>query len=162
MIEFFKAFIAFLSVEIAVMLTAAVPIVEVRGAIPVGIAMGLSPWHATLLSFIGGCLPVPIILIGVKPVFRYLKTLPSISRWIHHISEKTIHKTEEKVQKYGPWALLLFVAIPLPGTGVWTGSLAAALLDIKFKPALLAIVVGNAIAALLIATLSLGVVKLIG
>lgn len=162
MVDWLREVLSFLTLEMAVMFTAAVPLIEVRGAIPVGIALGLSPLHATIISFIGGSLPVPLILFGIRPVFNYLRHLPAMERWIEKISHKTVGKTEHKVQKYGAWALLVFVAIPLPGTGVWTGSLAAALLDIRFKWAFPAIVVGNAIASILIATLSYGFVSLIG
>lgn len=154
-------FFQYLSVEATVLFTAAIPLIEVRGAIPLGIALGMSPLHATIISFIGGSIPVPIILYGVRPIFKFLRQMPLLERWINRLTHRTKDKTEHKVQKYGAWALLVFVAIPLPGTGVWTGSLAAALLDIRFKWAFPAIVVGNAIASLLIAILSYGLFSFI-
>ncbi len=161
MIEFMKQCLEFLSVELTVMLTAALPIVEVKGAIPFGVALGLTPWHATILSFLGSLVPVPFILFGIRPVFNFLKHTKLFEELIHKITHKTLHKTSDKVQKYGAWALFVFVAIPLPGTGVWTGSLAAALLDMRFKWAFPAIVIGNAVATFLIATLTLGVLQLV-
>ncbi len=159
MLEIVKQILNFLSIEFTVMLVAATPVIEVRGAIPVGIALGLSPLHATIISFIGGSLPIPFILLGVRPLFKWLRQLPALKGFVEKISHKAVGKTEHKVQKYGAWALLVFVAIPLPGTGIWTGSLAAALLDIRLKWALPAIVTGNAIASLLIAILSYGFVS---
>ena len=149
----------FISVEFTVMLTAAIPIIELRGAIPVGISLGLSPIHATLISLIGSMIPVPFILFAIRPIFKYLKTTKTFRSLVHRLTHKSMSKST-KIQKYGAWGLLVFVAIPLPGTGVWSGSLAAALLDMRFKWAFPAILVGNAIAAVLIMGLSNGVVKL--
>jgi len=160
MLNWINIITSYLPVEMAVMITAAMPVVEVKVAIPMGIGMGLTPWNSTFFSFLGSIVPVPFILLGIRPLFNFLKHTKLFKTMIQKITTKTIHKTSHLVHKYGPWALLLFVAIPLPGTGVWTGSLAAALLDIRFKLAFPAIVVGNAIATVLIATLTLGVFKL--
>ncbi len=146
----------FLSIELTVMLTAALPIIELRGAIPVGISLGLSPLHSAIISFIGSMIPVPFILFSIRPIFNYLKKTKTFNKLIHKITDRSMDGSG-KIQKYGVWGLLLFVAIPLPGTGVWSGSLAAALLDMRFKWAFPAIFVGNMIAAILIIGLSQGV-----
>lgn len=151
----------FLSIEITVLLTAALPIIELRGAIPVGISLGLSPIHATLISLVGSLIPVPFILFSIRPIFNYLKTTKMFKKLIHKLTDKSMSKSG-KIQKYGAWGLLIFVAIPLPGTGVWSGSLAAALLDMRFKWAFPAILVGNIIAAVIIMGLSNEAFKLIG
>lgn len=151
----------FLSIELTVMLTAALPIIELRGAIPVGISLGLSPIHATLISLVGSMIPVPFILFSIRPIFNYLKTTKMFKKLIHKLTDKSMSKSG-KIQKYGAWGLLVFVAIPLPGTGVWSGSLAAALLDMRFKWAFPAILVGNIIAAVIIMGLSNEAFKLIG
>jgi uncharacterized membrane protein len=148
----------FLNIELTVMITAALPIIELRGAIPIGISLGLSPIHATIISFIGSMIPVPFILFAIRPIFNYLKKTKILKNIVNKLTSKTLNKGS-KIQKYGAWGLFLFVAIPLPGTGVWSGSLAAALLDMRFKWAFPAILVGNVIAAILIMTLSNGVVK---
>lgn len=101
-------------------------------------------------------------MFGVRPVFNYLKNTKLFKDVVQRITNRTINNTSHKIQKYGAWGLLIFVAIPLPGTGVWSGSLAAALLDIRFKWAFPAIVLGNLIAALLIMGLSSGAVMIIG
>ena len=153
--------IEFLSEEFAVILTAAMPIIELRGAIPVGISLGLSPMHATILSIIGSMIPVPFILFTIRPIFNYLKTTRVFRKLINHLTDKSINNNGHRIQKYGAWALVVIVAIPLPGTGVWSGSLAAALLDIRFKWAFPAIFVGNLIAAAIIVSLSKGFMNII-
>ena len=151
----------FLSIEFTVMLVAALPIIELRGAIPVGISLGLAPIHATVLSFIGSMIPVPFILFTIRPIFNYMKTTKIFKKLIHKLTDRSMNGSG-KIQRYGVWGLLLFVAIPLPGTGVWSGSLAAALLDMRFKWAFPTIFVGNLIAGVLIMLLSHGVVSVFG
>ncbi len=153
-----KEILNFLSKEFTVMLTAALPVIELRGAIPIGISMGLSPIHATILSFIGSMIPVPILLFSIRPVFNYLKKTKVFRNMIDKITTRSLRKSD-KIQKYGFWGLILFVAIPLPGTGVWSGTLAAALLDMRFKSAFPAILIGIIIAAIAVMTLSNGVVR---
>jgi len=152
----------FLTVEFAVLFTAAMPIIELRGAIPVGISLGLSPMHATILSLIGSMIPVPFILFAIRPIFNYLKTTKTFNKLIHKIMHHSLEGSGQKVQKYGVLGLILVVAIPLPGTGVWSGSLAAVLLNIRFKWAFPAIFIGNIIAAFLVMTISSGAFKLFG
>jgi len=149
-----------ISEEFTVMLTAAIPLIEVRGAIPVGLALGLSPLHATVLSLIGSAIPIPFILFGIRPVFAYLRKTRTFKRMVEKLIRRSIDNSGGKIQKYGVWGLFIFVAIPLPGTGVWSGSLAAALLDIRFKWAFPAIFFGNVVAALIIVTLSNGIMWL--
>jgi len=151
----------FLSSELTVMLTAALPIIELRGAIPVGISLGLSPIHAFVLSFIGSMIPVPIILFTIRPIFNYLKKTKLFNKLVHKITDKSLNKSA-KIKKYGAWGLMLFVAIPLPGTGVWTGSLIAALLNMRFKWAFPAIFFGNLVAGMLIMGVSNGVINMLG
>lgn len=156
-----KQFFDFLSVELTVMLTAALPVIELRGAIPVGISLGLSPIHSLILSFIGSMIPVPIILFTIRPVFNYLKKTKMFKNLVHRLTKKSLNKSSN-IKKYGVWGLILFVAIPLPGTGVWSGSLAASLLNMRFKLAFPAIFIGNLIAGILIMGLSNGVINVIG
>ncbi len=157
---FLKELLNFLSIELTVLLTAAMPIIELRGAIPVGISLGLSPIHATVISFIGSMIPVPFILFTIKPVFNYLKKTKMFMKLIHKLTDRSINNNGGRIQKYGAWGLVLIVAIPLPGTGVWSGSLAAALLNIRFKWAFPAILAGNFIAAIAIMILSNGVINI--
>jgi uncharacterized membrane protein len=153
--------LSFISIEMKVLLAAAMPIIELRGAIPVGISQGMSPLHATVLSFFGSMIPVPFILFGVRPIFKAMKKTKLLKPIADRLTSKSLTKNSHKVQKYGAWALVTFVAIPLPGTGVWSGSLAAALLDIRFKWAFPAIMLGNLIAAIAVMVLSHGVFELL-
>ena len=159
--EIIKQLLDFLSIELTVILTAALPVIELRGAIPVGIALGLSPIHSLILSFIGSMIPVPIILFTIRPVFNYLKKTKMFKNLVHRLTKKSLNKSSN-IKKYGVWGLILFVAIPLPGTGVWSGSLAASLLNMRFKLAFPAIFIGNLIAGILIMGLSNGVINVIG
>lgn len=156
-----QSIFSFLSKELTVLFTASLPIIELRGAIPVGISLGLSPLHATIISFIGSMIPVPFILFTIRPIFNYLKETRTFKKLIHSLTDKSLNKSG-KIQKYGAWGLFIFVAIPLPGTGVWSGSLAAALLDMRFKWAFPAIFFGNLVAGILIMLLSNGVVSVFG
>jgi uncharacterized membrane protein len=149
-----------LSAEFKTAAIAAMPIIELRGAIPFGISFGLSPIHAFVVSFLGSMLPVPILLLGIKPVFKILRQKPILKKWVDHLSIRSISKSKN-IKKYGFLGLLIFVAIPLPGTGVWSGTLAAALLDIRFKTAFPAILIGNFIAGMVIMAISYGIINVI-
>ncbi len=151
-----KQLIEFLSIEFTVIVTAALPVIELRGAIPVGISLGLTPIHASILSLIGSMIPVPFILFGIRPVLTYLKNTKPFRKLAIEITDRSLNNNGHKVQKYGAWGLVIIVALPLPGTGVWSGSLLAALLDIRFKWAFPAILFGNIIAAIIIMSISQG------
>lgn len=153
-----KQLLEFLTIELTVLLTAALPVIEVRGAIPIGISLGLSPGKAALISFIGSMIPMPIIFFAVRPVFNYLRSTKMFEKMVNRIIKKSLGKSQN-VQKYGAWGLVLFVGVPLPGTGIWTGTLIAALLDIRFKWAILAVSLGNLLAALAVTGLSSSVVR---
>lgn len=150
----------YLPISLIILFTAAMPIIELKGAIPIGISLGLSPLLSASISFLGSIIPVPFILFGLRPIFAYLQKFRYFNKFIKYITKKSLSKGG-KVQKYGAWGLFLFVAIPLPGTGVWTGSLIATLLNIRFKWAFIAIFLGNLIACLMIVGLSGGIFKII-
>lgn len=143
--------------ELTVIIMACLPIVEVRGAIPVGIHLGMNPIHAATLGVIGGMIPVPFILFGTRPLFNYLRSTKDFKNIVNKLTTKSIDNHGYKLQKWGARALILLVAIPLPGTGVWSASLAAALLDIRFKWAFPAIFIGNIFAAVIILLLNYGI-----
>lgn len=151
----FERFFYFISIELTVLLAAMLPIIELRGAIPIGISLGLSPLHSALLSFIGSIIPMPFILFTIRPILNYLRDKTILRKTVQNITRRSLYKSR-KIKKYGVLGLIVFVAIPLPGTGVWSGSLAAALLDMRFKWAFPAIFIGNLIAGILILGLSGG------
>ena len=142
-----------------VFLVSMVPLIELRGAVPIGTGMGL-PWEWTLIvSIIGNCLPIPIILIFVKKVLTWMRTckIKLFSKVSNFMFEKA-EKNRTKIEKYATWGLFLFVAIPLPGTGAWTGALVASLFDMDKKKASISIFSG-VIAAGLIMTFGSQIVK---
>ena len=157
--SFLREVLNFLTIELAVLLTAALPIIELRGAIPIGISLGLSPVNAAVISFVGSMLPV--LLFGIRPMFTLLRRKKPFSDIVQRLVSRSLAKSG-KIQKYGALGLVLFVAVPLPGTGIWTGSLAAAMLDMRFKLAFPAILIGNLIAAIAVMGLSTGVISVIG
>lgn len=136
-----------------------VPLIELRGAVPIGTGMGL-PWHWTLIiAIIGNCIPIPIILIFVKKVLTWMRgcKIKLFSKVSNFMFEKA-EKNRGKIEKYATWGLFLFVAIPLPGTGAWTGALAASLFDMDKKKASISIF-GGVITAGLIMTFGSQIVK---
>ena len=135
-----------------------VPLIELRGAIPYGVLFGLPLWLTFVIAIIGNLLPVPIIYFFARKVLEWGCDKPVIGRFFTFCLEKG-HRGGEKLKaKAGRglfWALLLFVGIPLPGTGAWTGTLAASLLDMGFKKSVLACMGGVVLAGIIMGTLSL-------
>ena len=126
-----------------------VPVVELRGGLPYGIVSGLSLPLAAAAAILGNLLPVPFIIIFIERVFDWLRrNRPKLNTLITGL-EKRAEEKQETVDKYGALGLVLLVAIPLPGTGAWTGSLVAALMRMKLKKAVPCIVLGVLIAAVL-------------
>lgn len=142
----------------AVIITAMLPIVEVRGAIPVAMAVyGMHPLLAIALSVVASLVPVVILLLFLERVTNWLRSLhPSLSHFFGWLFKRTHHRHTAKFERWGSLALMLFVAIPLPFTGAWTGALLAYLFGIKFHHAILFIVAGSLIAAIIVAAVSLG------
>ena len=105
-------------------LVSMVPVIELRGAIPIGVAAGLPLWEAILISIIGNMIPVPFIILFIKKIFAWMRTKSDRLNAVVERMEAKADKNVEKVTRYEFWGLFLFVAIPLPGTGAWTGSLA--------------------------------------
>ena len=139
--------------------TAMVPVIELRGAIPVGVAAGLPPAVACVTAILGNLLPVPFIMLLVRRIFDWLRDTrffgPKIA-WL----ERRAHLKGRLVRKYRLLGLVILVGIPLPGTGAWTGALVAALLDIRLRTALPAILLGLLIAGGITTAVTLGVVHL--
>ena len=124
------------------MLVSMIPIVELRGGLPFGVAMGLPYYLAFPAAVIGNLIPTPFIIVYIRRVFLILRRyFPRMNGFIDRL-EKKAHLKGQKVQKYQYLGLWIFVAIPLPGTGAWTGSLAAAFLGMRLRKALPAVVMG--------------------
>lgn len=147
----------YLPLEVAVVLTAAFPIIELRGAIPLAMALGMPVYKAFLLSFVGNLIPIAPLLLLLDPVTEFLTTHFKIFRkffdWLH---VRTLRKSD-KVDKYGALGLIFFTAVPLPTTGAWTACLAAVLFKVSFFRAFIAIASGVLIAGIGITLVSSGI-----
>ncbi len=150
-------FVEALSPSLKVFLLSTVPIIELRGAIPLGVIYGL-PWmRVFLLAVAGNMLPVPFIIVGLRHVLQFMKRIRFLKPLVERIEQRLQRKAQqEKFKKFSFWALVLFVAIPLPGTGAWTGAGVAALLGMRLKQALPAIAIGVLVAGFLVSGLSYG------
>ena len=143
-----------------ILLVSMVPIIELRGAIPLAMAINMPLIPSFIVSIIGNMIPVPFILLFIKALCKWMHTrkhLKSIPLFL----ERKVEKNKEKVTKYGKWGLYLFVAIPLPGTGAWTGALIASFLNFKNKDSFLAIAGGVITAGIIMSIFSYGLLDLI-
>ncbi len=148
--------------HLCVLICSMIPIIELRGAIPLGAGLELPFWQNYLISVVGNMLPIPVILLFVKAVLQFMqrcrvKLFNKISNFIF----KKAEKNKPKIEKYSFWGLFLFVAIPIPGTGAWTGSLVAALIGMKFWKAMLSVFLGVLTAGLIMSAISYGIFGLI-
>lgn len=131
------------------------PILECRlGMFAAIVLLEMNPFVGFIISFLGNILPIPFILLLINWIFKVLKKVPGINKAIFWLENKTMKK-RDKIDKYGIWGLLIFVAIPLPGTGGWTGALLASLLELDKKKSFLVISLGVFVAGLIITVLSL-------
>ena len=136
---------------------AMIPVFELRGAIPVGVAAGLPFWTVFLTAFLGNLLPVPFLILFTRRVFEWLRTKSALlERFVSRLEQKAATK-EDLLKKYELLGLCILVAIPLPGTGAWTGSLVAAVFDIRLKHAFPAIALGVLIAGIIVSVVTYGV-----
>ena len=136
------------------------PVLELRGAIPLGVAAGLPPLTACAAAILGNIVPVPFIMLLVRRVFRWLPKTAILGPKIDWL-ERRAHLKGRMVRKYRLPGLILLVAIPLPGTGAWTGALVATLLDIRLRQAFPAIAAGVVSAGVIITALTVGVAGLL-
>ncbi len=131
------------------------PILECRlGMFTAIVLLNMNPFAGFIISFLGNILPIPFILLLINWIFELFKKIPGLKNIVFRLEEKTLKK-RDKIDKYGIWGLLIFVAIPLPGTGGWTGALLASLLHLDKKKSFGVISVGVFIAGLIITILSL-------
>lgn len=143
--------------ELCVFFCAMLPMIELRGAIPLGAGLGLPWWQSICLSVAGNLLPVPFLLLLWQVALRLLRRF----RWTARVAdwlEARALRSRERVENRAFWGLLVFVAIPLPGTGAWTGSLLSSVTGIRFWKALLAIIGGVLTAAVIMTLISYGTV----
>ena len=142
-----------------------VPLIELRGAIPVSQGLGLPILQSYIIAVIGNMIPVPFIYLFARKVLEWGADRPVIGKffsWCLEKGEKGRKKLQEKAGRRLFVALLLFVGIPLPGTGAWTGTLAASILDMDFKSSVLAVMLGVLLAGVIMGVASMGVFGAIG
>ena len=139
-----------------------VPVLELRGAIPIGVAHGLDYRIAIAVSILGNLVPVPFIVLFIRKIFAWLRTKSErLNGFVTRMEQRALKKSDT-VRRARFWGLFLFVAIPLPGTGAWTGCLAATLLDLKFWPSVLAVLCGVMTAGLIMGAASAGLLGALG
>lgn len=139
--------------EILIMAISMIPVIELRVAIPVAFAMGMEWWKALIICIIGNILPVPFIVVYMKPLFNFFRKSRFFVGAVEWLEKRTMKKAET-VLKYSAIALFAFVAIPLPGTGAWTGAMIAAILGMRLKHAMPAISIGVLTAGIIMCMLS--------
>jgi len=160
MIEAIEAYLAGINHELAVFLISMFPIIELRGAIPFGVALGVGWRSVYFLSVLGNLIPAPFIILFFRPVIEYLEKTKLFGKLASKIKNRANSKVKD-VNRYKMLGICLFVAIPLPGTGAWTGAAIAALMKMRLKHALPMIILGVLIAGILMMGISYGFGELI-
>lgn len=145
--------------ELLVFIISLLPILELRGGLLAASLIGLNPVNGYIASIIGNTLPVPLILLFISKILRWMekskiKFFKKISKWLN----KKVDKNKDSIEKYGYFGLALFVGIPLPGTGAWTGCLIAGVLEMNRKKSFIAIMLGIIMASVIMMLLSYGII----
>ncbi|MBQ5441315.1 MAG: small multi-drug export protein [Firmicutes bacterium] len=137
-----------------------VPVIELRGGIPAGVAAGLPVFWAALVALAGNMLPVPFVLLFFRKVIVWMEKKSVFLNKLAGKMKRKVDANKDKVLKYEFWGLVLLVAIPLPGTGAYTGAMVAAMVDMQLKRAVPAILIGVIIAAIIVSFATAGVVAI--
>ncbi|HJB82248.1 MAG TPA: small multi-drug export protein [Candidatus Mediterraneibacter intestinavium] len=143
--------------ELIAFIISMVPILELRGGLlAAGPALlDIPMWQAIPICVVGNLIPIPFILLLITKIFDWMKGTRKLKPIVEKLEKKAMSKSDQ-IEKYEFWGLMIFVGIPLPGTGAWTGALIAALLGIRFRKAFPAIVLGVCLAAFIMTVLSYG------
>lgn len=150
----------YISKEAVVFIISMIPILELRGGLVVSKLIGVPLLTAIPLCIVGNIIPIPFILLFIKQIFKWLKKVPLLEKFVVKLENRAMGKSDS-IKRYEFWGLALFVGIPLPGTGAWTGSLIAALLNIDFKKAIMAELVGVAMATVIMSIFSYGLLEIL-
>lgn len=142
--------------EIVVFIISMLPILELRGGLLAASILNLNFIPAYIISIFGNCLPIPFVLLFLDKIFNWLKNFKTTKKIVVKLENKILSK-KEKIEKYGYWGLLLFVGIPLPGTGAWTGAGLAVLLRLDRKKSSLVIFLGVILASIIMSIISYGI-----
>lgn len=160
MLELIEGYFAGINKLLAVFIVSMMPVVELRGAIPFGVTLGLDWREVYLISVIGNIIPVPFIILFFRPLIEYFEKTKLFGKIASKLKKRTKSKMEG-LNKYKMFGLFLFVAIPLPGTGAWTGAAIAALLKMRIKHSFFPILLGVVVAGILMMGISYGFGELI-
>lgn len=142
--------------ELIIFIISLMPILELRGGLIAAALLGLSGLKSFIICFIGNIIPIPFILWLITPIFNYLKQTKLFHGLVTKLENKAMHK-KDQIEKLQYWGLLLFVGIPLPGTGAWTGCLIASLLNMDKKKAMLYAILGVILAGIIMMIVSYGI-----
>ena len=146
--------------ELIVFIISLMPILELRGGLIAASLLGLSPLKSYIISIIGNIIPVPFILWLINYILEYMRKSKHFSKFAKWLDKK-VDKHKGSIEKYGFWGLVLFVGIPLPGTGAWTGSLIASVLEMDRKKSFIAIIIGVVMASIIMMLISFGLLRAI-
>lgn len=139
--------------ELIVFIVSMLPLIELRGGLILAPIFSMPVTKAVAISLAGNIVPIPFILWLITPVFNWMKTTKLFRPLVEKLESKSLGKSD-RIRKYEFWGLVLFVGIPLPGTGAWTGALIASLLNIKIKKAFPAILLGLLLATVIMCTIT--------
>lgn len=144
--------------KIIVFIISLMPILELRGGLLAASLLGLDPIPSYIISVIGNIIPVPFILIFMGKILKWMKTRKKLKKFANWLDKK-VAKNKEKIEKFGFWGLVLFVGIPLPGTGAWTGCLVASVLEMDKKKSFIATMIGVLMASIIMMLISFGLLR---
>lgn len=142
--------------ELVIFIISLFPILELRGGLIAAALLQVPYWKALLICMVGNIIPIPFILLLIEKIFNWMKKFKTGGRFVNFLERKTMKK-RERIDKLGFWGLVLFVGIPLPGTGGWTGALLASLLRIPVKKSAPAIGIGICLAAAIMSFITYGI-----
>ncbi len=149
-----------LNKDLTLFIVSMIPIIELRGGIIAAALLGVPVVRGWLICIVGNLVPIPFILLFINKIFDIMKKWQPTAKLVNKLEDRAMGKSE-KIQKYEFWGLMLFVGIPLPGTGAWTGALIASLLRIKLKKAIPAIICGVLLASAIMLVVSYGGVYMV-
>lgn len=156
LINWFTNTLSFMPKEVIVFIISMVPILELRGGLVAAKLFGIGMFNAIGICILGNLVPIPFIIFFIKPIFKWMKKTKLLKPMVEKLEKKSMAKSDD-IKKYEFWGLALFVGIPLPGTGAWTGALIAALIEMDIKKAFASIAVGLVIATIIMSAISYGI-----
>lgn len=146
--------------EILVFIISLLPILELRGGLLAASLLGLDALPSYIITIVGNLLPIPFILLFINKILDWMRKSKHFSKFANWLDKK-VEKNKSSIEKYGFWGLVLFVGVPLPGTGAWTGSLIASVLGMDRKKSFLAIILGVIMASIIMMLISFGLLRAI-